>query len=157
MSTEYSFGMPSTNNNHINYGLFFKELASIWELKIDVHISYMDFVHAVMQGSLSLAITAKDGVVLAAEQRIASPLLIPPTKLQKVSKVLASVSSGLSSDARYLTTKARILAQVRRNITNDRLRVTSRPRPYAFYCFCTVLFWSRNIGLISGKKWDWRD
>lgn len=73
-----------------------------------------------IQGSLTLGIVAKDGIVLAAESRLPSPLVVgPSSKMGKVDTNVAYVMSGISADGRYLVKRARILAQVSQTCDTD--------------------------------------
>lgn len=66
----------------------------------------------VAQGSTSLAIKAKNGVVLATEKKL--PLLMDPSSIQKINfitKNIAVVYSGMAPDSRVLIRKGRKKAQ----------------------------------------------
>lgn len=67
-----------------------------------------------VQGSLSLALVGKDGVVLAGERRDRSPLLAPgpSPKIGALDKHVAYVMSGIAPDGRYLVRRGRLLSQV---------------------------------------------
>lgn len=67
---------------------------------------------AVNKGSLSIALAAKDGVVLIGERRDLSPLVVGPTpKIGRLAQHVAYVMAGLVPDGRYLVRRGRALAQ----------------------------------------------
>ena len=70
-------------------------------------------IEAVKLGTTAVAVAVKDGIVIGAEKRLASRLIVPES-LEKISKIdahcLAS-SSGLTADARKMVKKARLEAQ----------------------------------------------
>ena len=67
---------------------------------------------AVNKGSLSMALAAKDGIVLIGERRDLSPLVVGPTpKIGRLDQHVAYVMTGLVSDGRYLVRRGRALAQ----------------------------------------------
>eukprot|EP00048_Salpingoeca_helianthica_P014757 m.223374 g.223374 ORF g.223374 m.223374 type:complete len:237 (-) comp16244_c0_seq1:186-896(-) len=76
-----------------------------------VQIEYA--LHAVAAGNTSVGIRAKDGVVIATEKKITSPL-IDETSIRKVSNITAKVGcvySGMGPDYRVLLMHARKRAQ----------------------------------------------
>lgn len=79
---------------------------------------------AVEQGSPSVGVTFKDGVVLAAVKRT-EKLALPSGsgKLHQIDKHIGAVSSGLISDGRVLVDKARIKSQVYALTYNEKIGV----------------------------------
>ncbi|WP_330630465.1 archaeal proteasome endopeptidase complex subunit alpha [Halocatena halophila] len=71
---------------------------------------------AVRRGGASVGVRATDGVVLAAERRIRSPLLEPRSieKLHKIDEHNGVASAGHVADARQLVEEARQTAQIER-------------------------------------------
>lgn len=70
-------------------------------------------IEAIKLGSTAIGVRTKEGVVLAAEKRITSPLL-EPSSVQKVSEIDSHVGvamSGLTADARTLVEHGRAEAQ----------------------------------------------
>ena len=70
----------------------------------------------VKQGSTAIGIVCKDGVVLVAEKRINSPLMIPKSveKMFKVDDHIGATASGIISDARVLIDRVQLKAQQHR-------------------------------------------
>lgn len=67
----------------------------------------------VKQGSTAIGIVCKDGVVLLADKRVNSKLMIPKSieKMFKVDDHIAATASGIISDARVLIDRAQLKAQ----------------------------------------------
>lgn len=67
----------------------------------------------VKQGSTAIGIVCKDGVVLLADKRVNSKLMIPKTieKMFKIDDHIAATASGIISDARVLIDRAQLKAQ----------------------------------------------
>ncbi len=67
----------------------------------------------VKQGSTAIGIVCKNGVVLLADKRVNSKLMIPKTieKMFKVDDHIAATASGIISDARVLIDRAQLKAQ----------------------------------------------
>lgn len=76
---------------------------------------------AVKTGSTSIGVICKDGVVLAAHKRIASPLIVGDSheKIFQIDRHIAASSSGLVADARKLIDYARLLCQRHRMVYNE--------------------------------------
>lgn len=70
-------------------------------------------IEAIKLGSTAIGICVQDGVVLAVEKRITSPLLEPSSieKIMKVDDHMACAMSGLTADARTLIDHARKVTQ----------------------------------------------
>jgi len=70
-------------------------------------------IEAIKLGSTALGIQCVDGVVLAVEKRINSPLLVPTSvkKLVRVDEHIGCAMSGLVADARTLVEHARVETQ----------------------------------------------
>ena len=80
---------------------------------------------AVEQGCTTLGIQTKDGVILAAEKKIASKLQIPSSieNIMKIDYHLICTYSGLRSDARALIERARVEAANHWFTFNERMPV----------------------------------
>jgi len=67
----------------------------------------------VKQGSTTIGIACKDGVVLIADKRISSKLIVPEAieKTFKIDDHIAATAAGIISDARVLVDRAQIKAQ----------------------------------------------
>lgn len=61
-------------------------------------------IEAIKLGSTAIGISTSEGVVLAVEKRITSPLMVPSTieKIVEVDKHIGCAFSGLMADARTL-------------------------------------------------------
>ena len=84
-------------------------------LKLSLHesVKIHSFV-AMKLGSTAIGIKTADGVVLAVEKRITSPL-IEPSSIEKIVEIdshIVCAMSGLIADARTLIDRARVDAQV---------------------------------------------
>jgi 20S proteasome subunit alpha 5 len=72
------------------------------------------FLAKIQLGTTSIGIQTNDGVVLAVEKRVSSPLL-EPDSIQKVLEIdshLGCAMSGLTPDSRTMIEHARVEAQV---------------------------------------------
>jgi len=70
-------------------------------------------IEAIKLGSTAIGITTPEGVVLAVEKRVTSPLIIP-TSIEKIVEIdshIACAMSGLIADAKTLIDKARVESQ----------------------------------------------
>lgn len=78
-------------------------------------------METVKRGSTVLGITCKDGVVLAAEERMTSKLQDPnfSLKIFQIDEHIGAAVAGLSSDARILIDHARIIAQTNRLLYDE--------------------------------------
>ena len=76
-------------------------------------------------GSTGIGIRTKEGVVLAAEKRISSPLVIPSSvkKIFDIDSHIATVVSGMTADASSLVEHARVDAQNHRFSFDEPARV----------------------------------
>jgi proteasome alpha subunit len=74
----------------------------------------------VKQGSTSIGIACKDGVVFVSDKRISSPLLVSEAveKMFKIDDHIAATASGIISDARVLIDRAQLKAQ-QHSVTYD--------------------------------------
>eukprot|EP01096_Ripella_sp_DP13-Kostka_P015718 TRINITY_DN7449_c0_g1_i1.p1 TRINITY_DN7449_c0_g1~~TRINITY_DN7449_c0_g1_i1.p1 ORF type:complete len:285 (+),score=133.93 TRINITY_DN7449_c0_g1_i1:97-855(+) len=70
-------------------------------------------IEAIKLGSTGIGIRTNDGVVLAVEKRVNSPLLVPSSieKIMEIDVHMGCCMSGLTADARTLIDRARIEAQ----------------------------------------------
>jgi len=85
---------------------------------------------AVKRGTTAVGITYKDGVLLAVDKNVASPLIVPKSieKIFKIDDHIAVATSGLVADARRLVEEARLRAQRNRLIYNEPLNVFTLTR-----------------------------
>merc|ERR1711863_50934 len=67
-------------------------------------------IEAIKLGSTAIGIQTKEGVVMAVEKRITSPLMIPSTieKIVQLDKHIGCAVSGLVADSRTLIDHARV-------------------------------------------------
>lgn len=70
-------------------------------------------IKAIILGSTAIGIRTKEGVILAVEKRLTSPLVIPESieKIFEIDHHMGCAMSGLSADARTLVDHARVEAQ----------------------------------------------
>ncbi|MBI2565080.1 archaeal proteasome endopeptidase complex subunit alpha [Candidatus Woesearchaeota archaeon] len=75
----------------------------------------------VRQGSTTIGIVCKDGVLLIADKRIVDKLIIPESveKLFQIDDHISSAASGILSDARVLVERAQVKAQQHRVTYNS--------------------------------------
>jgi len=84
-------------------------------------------IEAIKLGSTAIGIRTKEGVILAVEKRITSPL-IDPTSIEKILEIdthMGCAMSGLTADARTLIDHARVEAQAHWFTYNERMPVES--------------------------------
>ena len=76
-------------------------------------------------GSTAIGIQCSEGVVLAVEKRISSPLLIPSSveKIMEIDHHVGAAMSGLAADARTLVEHARIEGQNHAFTYNEAIKV----------------------------------
>mmetsp|Transcript_1868 Transcript_1868/g.3691 ORF Transcript_1868/g.3691 Transcript_1868/m.3691 type:complete len:246 (-) Transcript_1868:37-774(-) len=84
-------------------------------------------LEAIKLGSTSIGILTKQGVVLAVEKRLTSPLVEEDSveKIMEIDSHLGAAMSGLVADARTLIDKARMEAQNHKFTYNEKIRVQS--------------------------------
>ncbi len=82
---------------------------------------------AVKRGTTACGITYKNGVLLAVDKNITSPLIVPRSieKIFKVDEHIGIATSGLVADARRLIEEARIRAQRNRVAYNEPINVAT--------------------------------
>lgn len=82
-------------------------------------------IEAIKLGSTAVGIQTKEGVILAVEKRLTSPLLEPSSveKIMEVDTHIAAAMSGLIADARTLIDHARVEAQNHFFTYNEPMRV----------------------------------
>eukprot|EP01147_Barroeca_monosierra_P009577 gene9577-1804_t len=68
---------------------------------------------AIKLGATAVGIQTKDGIIIAVEKRVSSPLMEPESvpKIFEIDKHIACAMSGLNADARTLIERARLEAQ----------------------------------------------
>ena len=76
-------------------------------------------------GATAVGIKTKEGVVLAVEKRLTSPLLIPSSleKIMEIDRHVGAAMSGLTADARSLIDHARVEATNHWFSYNENIRV----------------------------------
>lgn len=87
----------------------------------DGHILQVEYAEKTVRlGSSSIGIVFKDGVLLISDRRQRDKLIVEDSanKIQEIDDHIMAVSAGITSDARVLIEKARILAQQHR-VTYD--------------------------------------
>ncbi len=80
----------------------------------DGHILQVEYAEKTIRlGSASIGIVCKDGVVIVSDRRQKDVLIVEESanKIQEIDDHIISVSAGISSDARVLIDKARVIAQ----------------------------------------------
>merc|ERR1719352_1627854 len=84
-------------------------------------------LEAIKLGSTAIGIRTKEGVVLAVEKRLTSPLIDPSSieKLLEIDMHMGCAMSGLTADARTLIDHARVEAQNHWFTYNERMPVES--------------------------------
>ncbi|KAI8127148.1 Proteasome subunit alpha type-5 [Lucilia cuprina] len=84
-------------------------------------------IEAIKLGSTAIGICTSEGVVLAVEKRITSPLMVPSTveKIVEVDKHIGCATSGLMADARTLIERARVECQNHWFVYNERMSIES--------------------------------
>lgn len=84
-------------------------------------------IEAIKLGSTAIGICTREGVVLAVEKRITSPLMDPTTieKIVEVDKHIGCVVSGLMADSRTMVDRARVECQNHWFVYNERMTVES--------------------------------
>jgi len=84
-------------------------------------------IAAINLGSTAIGIQTAEGIVLAAERRVKSPLLLPSSiqKLAEIDSHVACAMSGLTGDARTLIDHARVDAQNYRFTYDEPISVES--------------------------------
>ena len=76
---------------------------------------------SVKRGTTTVGLRFRDGVVLVADKRIASSLVLPNSiqKIYRIDNGIAFATSGLVADARVLVDRARVECQVNRLTYNE--------------------------------------
>ncbi|XP_055305341.1 proteasome subunit alpha type-5-like [Sitodiplosis mosellana] len=84
-------------------------------------------IEAIKLGSTAIGIRTPEGVVMAVEKRITSPLMEPSTveKIVEVDRHIGCATSGLMADARTLIDRARVECQNHWFVYNERMSVES--------------------------------
>ncbi|EDV36757.1 uncharacterized protein Dana_GF13117, isoform B [Drosophila ananassae] len=84
-------------------------------------------IEAIKLGSTAIGICTPEGVVLAVEKRITSPLMVPSTveKIVEVDKHIGCATSGLMADARTLIERARVECQNHWFVYDERMSIES--------------------------------
>jgi 20S proteasome subunit alpha 5 len=84
-------------------------------------------IEAIKLGSTAIGVKVKEGVVLAVEKRITSPLLVPKSneKVAEIDEHIGCAMSGLTADARTLVDHGRNATQQHRFTYNEPMPVES--------------------------------
>eukprot|EP00930_Biecheleria_cincta_P024758 TRINITY_DN17684_c0_g1_i2.p2 TRINITY_DN17684_c0_g1~~TRINITY_DN17684_c0_g1_i2.p2 ORF type:complete len:261 (+),score=65.47 TRINITY_DN17684_c0_g1_i2:80-862(+) len=84
-------------------------------------------IEAIKLGSTAIGVCTKEGVVLAVEKRVTSPLIDPTSieKLLEIDEHMGCAMSGLTADARTLVDHARVEAQAHWFTYNERMPIES--------------------------------
>jgi len=84
-------------------------------------------IEAIKLGSTAIGIRTKEGVILAVEKRLTSPLIEPGSneKILEIDDHLGCAMSGLTADARTLIDHARVEAQAHWFTYNEKMPVES--------------------------------
>ena len=100
---------------------------------------------AVKTGSTSIAVVAKDGIVIVAQRRISSPLMVGDSyqKIFQLDQHLAASSSGLVADGRKLIDYARLECQKHRLTYNEPISVEMLAKKLGDY----VQFFTQYAGV----------
>lgn len=82
---------------------------------------------ALQLGSTTVGISTKEGVVLAVEKRVQSPLLVSSSieKIMEIDRHLGCAMSGLIADARTMVDHARVTSQNHAFTYDERIKVES--------------------------------
>jgi proteasome alpha subunit len=83
----------------------------------DGHILQVEYAEKTIRlGSASIGIICKDSVVIISDRRQKDPLILESSanKINEIDEHIIAVSAGISSDARVLIEKARVLSQQHR-------------------------------------------
>lgn len=87
----------------------------------DGHILQVEYAEKTVRlGSASIGVVCKDGVVIVADRRVKDKLIVEDSanKIFEIDDHIMAVSAGITSDARVLIEKARVLSQQHR-VTYD--------------------------------------
>jgi 20S proteasome subunit alpha 5 len=84
-------------------------------------------IEAIKLGSTAIGIQTAEGVILAVEKRITSPLMEPSSieKIVEIDKHIACAYSGLAADSKTLIDKARVESQNHWFTYNENMKVES--------------------------------
>lgn len=111
------------------------------------HIYQIEYaLEAIKLGSTSLGIKTPEGVLIAAEKRVPSSLVVPSSmnKIMEIDSHILAVMSGMVADARILVEHARVEAQNHRFTYNEPMRIDS--------CTLATCDLSIQFGESGGKK-----
>eukprot|EP00128_Syssomonas_multiformis_P011290 Colp12_sorted_trinity150504_noHs@33616 len=84
-------------------------------------------IEAIKLGSTALGIQTSEGIVLAVEKRVTSPLIIPSSieKIVEIDRHIGCAMSGLTPDARTMIDHARVEAQSHAFTYNEPIKIES--------------------------------
>lgn len=84
-------------------------------------------IEAIKLGSTAIGMQSKEGVVLAVEKRVQSPLMVPTVtdKIVEIDYHIGCASSGLMADSRTMVDRARVAAANHWFLYNEKMSVES--------------------------------
>jgi 20S proteasome subunit alpha 5 len=84
-------------------------------------------LEAIKLGTTAIGVTTKEGVVLAVEKRIPSPLMEPESieKIMEIDRHIGCAMSGLTADSRIIMEHARVTSQNHRFVYDEPIKVES--------------------------------
>ncbi|ONL93689.1 Proteasome subunit alpha type [Zea mays] len=112
-------------------------------------------IEAIKLGSTAIGLKTKDGVVLAVEKRVTSPLLEPSSveKIMEIDEHIGCAMSGLIADARTLVEHARVETQSRPFGVSLLIAGHDENGPSLYYTDPSGTFWQCNAKAIgSGSE-----
>ncbi|XP_066358435.1 proteasome subunit alpha type-5-like isoform X2 [Miscanthus floridulus] len=112
-------------------------------------------IEAIKLGSTAIGLKTKDGVVLAVEKRVTSPLLEPSSveKIMEIDEHIGCAMSGLIADARTLVEHARVETQSRPFGVSLLIAGHDENGPSLYYTDPSGTYWQCNAKAIgSGSE-----
>ena len=93
-------------------------------------------IEAIKLGTTAIGIKTPEGVILAVEKRLTSPLLEPSSieKIVEIDSHIAAAHSGLAADARTLVQRARVEAQNHRFTFDEPIKTRSLTQSVCDLC-----------------------
>ncbi|PRP85212.1 hypothetical protein PROFUN_07159, partial [Planoprotostelium fungivorum] len=121
--SEFIYYVDATNK-YANVGRHFEQVTAILRLPSGKLVQIEYALSRVNKGDTSLAVKAKNGVVLATEKKLAT--LVDETSVDKISLIANNIAvtySGMAPDSRVLIRKGRKKAQAYFRMYKDRIPV----------------------------------
>jgi len=118
---------PSRYDTFQIFGVDFYEIIGVAHRFVATLQARADLHLAAQLGSTAIGIQTSEGVVLAVEKRVTSPLLDPASieKIMELDTHIGCAMSGLTADARTLVDKARVETQNHRFTYDEAMTVES--------------------------------